>query len=168
MFEAAELGRKVSNDEFETAESELRMRLLKAQRELRNSDAQVIVIVSGVEGAGKSEVVNRLSEWLDTRGLHTHSFWEESDEERKRPHNWRFWRRMPPRGSIGLMFGSWYTRPIIDRVYERTSAAEYTSHLREIADLERLLTDDGAVIVKLWFHIGAKEQKRRIDQAFFI
>ncbi len=165
MFRAAELGRKVDKEQFEEAEAELRVRLLSAQRALRLSDAQVIVIVSGVEGAGKTEVVNRLSEWLDTRGLQTHSFWEETDEERRRPHAWRFWRRMPPRGSIGLLFGSWYTQPIIDRAHDRISTAEYDDALRRIREFERLLADDGTVIIKLWFHIGADEQKRRIKQA---
>jgi len=85
MFEAAELGRKLSKQEFQAIEPDLHTRLLKAQQALKNSNSSVIIIVSGVEGAGKGEVVNRLSEWLDTRDINTNAFWEETDEQRLRP-----------------------------------------------------------------------------------
>ena len=122
----------------------------------------MIVIVSGVEAAGKSDVVNRLHEWLDTRGLQSVAFWDESDEERERPRHWRFFCRLPPRGSIGVLFGSLYTEPIVARAFKRSTEAEFEAELARIADLERNLADDGAVIVKLWFHLSKKVQKKRL------
>ena len=92
MFEAAELGRKISKKEFDEAEPVLHTKLLEVQRQLRKTNIPVIVIVSGVEGAGKGAVVNRLNEWLDARGISTIAFWDESDEETERPPYWRFWR----------------------------------------------------------------------------
>ena len=106
MFEAAELGRKVSKTDFKARERELHTQLLTIQRVLQESDVSVIIILSGVEGAGKGEVVNRLNAWLDARGMQTSAFWDETDEERERPRFWRFWRTMPARGSIGIYFGS--------------------------------------------------------------
>jgi polyphosphate:AMP phosphotransferase len=164
MFEAAELDHKVSKREFAGAELELRASLLEAQRRLRAAGFQTLVIVSGVEAAGKSEVVNRLHEWLDTRGVSTAAFWDESDEERERPRAWRFWRSMPPRGTIGIFFGSWYTQPIIDRAFGRLDDLEFASALERIEALERMLTDDGALIVKLWFHLSKKAQRKRLEK----
>ena len=162
MFETAELGHKVSKEEFAEAELELRGKLLEVQRKLSQADFQTIVVVSGVEAAGKSEVVNRFHEWLDARGLTTAAFWDESDEERERPPYWRFWRRMPPRGAIGILFGSWYTQPVVDRAYKKSKLAELEAELNRINELERMLTDDGAVVVKLWFHLSKKAQKKRL------
>jgi polyphosphate:AMP phosphotransferase len=164
MFETAEIGHRVSKSEFADAELELRSRLLEIQRRVRRGGFQTIVIVSGVEGAGKSEVVNRLHEWLDARGLATAAFWDESDEERERPRYWRFWRVMPPRGTIGIFFGSWYTQPIVDRAYKRIKRAELEAELTRINELERMLTDDGTVLVKLWFHLSKKAQKKRLEK----
>jgi polyphosphate:AMP phosphotransferase len=164
MFETAEIGHQVSRTEFEKAELELRSTLLAIQRRVRNAGFQTMVIVSGVEGAGKSEVVNRLHEWLDARGLSTAAFWDESDEERERPRYWRFWRLMPPRGTIGILFGSWYTQPIVARVYKKLGRAELETELTRINELERMLTDDGAVLVKLWFHLSKKAQKKRLEK----
>ena len=164
MFEAAELGKKISKQEYDEEEPLLHTRLLKAQRALRETDMPVIVIVSGVEGAGKGEVVNRLNKWLDTRGIETSAFWEESDEERERPAYWRFWRRLPARGTIGIMFGSWYTRPIIDFVYDRIDSAEYERLLHRITQFEHMLTQDGALIVKFWFHLSREDQRKKLEK----
>jgi polyphosphate:AMP phosphotransferase len=164
MFETAEIGHRVSREEFEKDELELRTKLLELQRRVRVGGFQTIVIVSGVEAAGKSDVVNRLHEWLDTRGLETAVFWDESDEERERPRYWRFWRRMPPRGTIGILFGSWYTEPIVARAYRKLKRAELESELARINRLERMLVDDGAVLVKLWFHLSKKAQKKRLEK----
>lgn len=155
------------HDRFEREEGVLRLRLLAAQRALRASSSQVVIIVSGVEGAGKTAVVNRLSEWLDARGVRTHSFWTHTEEERLRPENWRYWRRMPARGSVGVMFGSWYTQPIIDcATGDKKDKVEVLSErLRDIARFEQLLADDGVLLIKLWFHVDKKLQKKRIKQA---
>jgi polyphosphate:AMP phosphotransferase len=162
MFETAEIGHRVSKKEFAEAAIELRSQLLASQRRLRDAGFQTLVIVSGVEAAGKSEVVNRLHEWLDARGIQTAVFWDESDEERERPSHWRFWRRMPPRGTIGILFGSWYTQPIVARAYRKLKRADLESELERINRLERMLADDGAILVKLWFHLSKKAQSKRL------
>ena len=120
--------------------------------------------MSGVEGAGKGGVVNRLSKWLDARGMQTIAFWDESDEEQERPYFWRFWRSLPPRGTIGIMFGSWYTRPIIDRAFNRIDGAELDRQMKRITHLERMLNDDGALVVKFWFHLSKKSQQSRLKK----
>lgn len=164
MFEAAELGRKISKEDFNKEEPELHTKLLAVQRALRETNIPVIIIVSGVEGAGKGEVVNRLNEWLDTRGIETTAFWDESDEEQERPSYWRFWRRLPARGSIGIMFGSWYTRPIIDFVFGKIDDSEYERQLNRINKFEQMLTDDNALIIKYWFHMSEKDQRKRLEK----
>jgi polyphosphate:AMP phosphotransferase len=164
MFETAEVGHRVDRKEFAREELRLRARLLEAQRKLRGAKFPVIVIVSGVEAAGKSEVVNRLNGWLDTRGVQTVAFWDESDEERERPAYWRFSRRLPPRGSIGILFGSWYTQPIVKRALKQSTREKFAAELTQIATLERMLTDDGALIVKLWFHLSKKAQEKRVEK----
>lgn len=77
MFEATKVGRSVSKEDFKEQQEELRTRLLAVQRELHQTDVPVVVIISGVEAAGKGEVVNRLNEWLDRRGVQIFAFWDE-------------------------------------------------------------------------------------------
>ena len=162
MFEVAELGRKASKQEFDQAEPALRSNLLEAQFALRTRKFPVIIIVSGADCAGKGEFVHRLNEWLDPRGVDTHALLKSSDEELARPRFWRFWRAMPARGRIAVFFGSWYSDPMVRRVYREIKASELDGELDRIAFFEKMLADDGALIVKLWFHLSEKEQARRL------
>jgi polyphosphate kinase 2 (PPK2 family) len=111
MFEAAELGRKISKETFKARAPKLREALLDAQQRLRSAPFPVIVVFAGVDGAGKSESVNLLNEWMDPRWIVSRAFGAPSDEERERPEQWRFWRELPPRGRIGLFLSAWYSRP---------------------------------------------------------
>ena len=77
---------------------------------------------------------------------------------------WRVWRALPPKGKTGVFFGSWYTAPIVDRVYGRTSSSDLTRSLAEITRFERMLADEGALVVKLWLHLSRKAQRRRFEQ----
>lgn len=162
MFETAKIGRTLSKEAYKADVDELRTQLLEAQIALRERGIPVYLIIAGIEGAGKGEVVNALDEWLDARGVNVYAFWEESDEERLRPRAWRFWRAMPRRGEIGVFFGGWYLWPIEQRFARTWSEADLDQCLRGIRELERMLINDGAVIVKCWYHLAEEEQRRKL------
>ncbi len=164
MFEAAELGHTAPPSRYDALLPRLRARLLNAHLELRSQKFPVIVIISGADGAGKGELVQRLNEWLDPRGVSTHAFWAPTDEERERPEFWRFWRAMPGRGRVGIFFGSWYSSPIIQRVYGKIKNSQLDTALERIAGHEQMLADDGALILKLWLHLPKKQQKKRLKK----
>ncbi len=162
MFEAAELGRTVPKEEYKARILTLRTELLETQRQLTGARFPVIVVFAGVDGAGKGETVNLLNEWMDPRWIVTRAYEEPSDEERERPEYWRYWRDLPPKGRIGLFLSSWYSRPVLDRVYGRSRTADFDRQLERIAGFERTLTDDGALILKFWMHLGKSAQKKRL------
>lgn len=163
MFESAELGHKIDKAVFDAEVPKLREALLDAQFDLAQSAKfQVIILIGGVDGAGKGETVNLLNEWMDPRHIQTHAFSDPSDEERERPHMWRFWRALPPKGKIGILFGSWYTEPIVNRVMG-LSRAHLDQHLQEIVRFEKMLTDEGALVLKFWFHLSKEKQKIRLE-----
>ena len=164
MFETAELGHKVDRATYEQQAAEVRSALLDAQRELALADLSVVVIVTGVGGAGKSETVNLLLEWLDARGIQTHAMRKPSGEERRRPPMWRFWRDLPPRGRMGIFFGAWYALPILDRVFRRVGRLQLDQELDRIVELEEMLGREGVLIVKFWLHLSKKAQERQIRQ----
>ena len=155
---AAASARRSSRPRCET----LRLELLEAQRALQKAGVPVILLLAGADGAGKGETVKRLLEWLDTRGLDTHAFGPPTDEERERPLWWRYWMRLPPRGRIGIFFGSWYSEPLVERAFGRLSRSRYDGALSEIAIFEQMLAEDGALIVKLWIHLSKKGLEKRL------
>jgi AMP-polyphosphate phosphotransferase len=160
MFEATKVGARSTRRPSPPSRRSCAPQLLAVQRELRQTDIPVVILIAGVEGAGKGEVVNRLNEWLDTRGVQTFAFWDETDEERERPRYWRFWRSLPPRGEMAILFGGWYLAPIEHRFQGICNDAELDAELNRIVDFERMLIQDGALIVKFWFHLSARRTRR--------
>jgi len=165
MFESAELNHDISKAVFRREEPKLRQALLEAQNDLLQSRRfATLILIAGVEGAGKGEIVNTLNEWMDPRHIEVSAFHMPSDEEAERPHMWRFWRALPPKGKIGIFFGAWHTQPIIERVMGRMKAAEYDRRISEIQRLEQMLCDEGVLLLKFWFHLSKKQQKKRLKQ----
>jgi polyphosphate:AMP phosphotransferase len=162
MFATSKIGRSLKKASYKAEVEDLRTELLEAQIGLREHNIPLYVIIAGIEGAGKGEVVNRLDEWLDTRGVEVYAFWEESDEERMRPRAWRFWRAMPRRGEIGIYFGSWYQRPIEEFFRGNWDEADVDQCMRGVRELERMLIGDGATIVKFWYHFSEKVQRQKL------
>jgi len=163
MFEAAELGRKVSKAEYNERAPLLRQGLLIAQRRLAEEKFPVILLFGGVDGAGKSETANQLASWVDARRLVTRSFGEMTEEERERPEYWRYWRDLPPKGNMGVFLSAWYSRPFLDFVYDRCDEGSFNLQLDSIVDFERTLADDGALILKFWMHLGKEAQRHRFE-----
>ncbi len=165
MFETAQLTQTMSREEFARREPEVRERLLDAQFRLGETKRRsVVLIVSGPEGSGKSETVNRLLEWIDARGVLAHALGEPTSEERERPPMYRFWRRLPPLGKIAIFSRSWYTAAISRHAQGRMGDAAFERYLRRIVEFERMLSAENVRIVKLALYITKHQQKRRFEK----
>jgi len=163
MFESAELGHKTAKADYEAAEPGLRAELLDAQFDLlEQKQFAVVVLINGIDGAGKGETVNLLNEWMDPRHIQTWAFDSPTSEEAERPFMWRFWRALPPKGRIGILFGNWYTQPIRERVDKLGKRAELDQRLDEINRFETMLVREGVLLIKLWFHLSRDGQKKRL------
>lgn len=163
MFESANLDHRIEKVTYRREEPKLREALLNAQFDLKeNGRFPVLIVIAGVEGAGKGETVNLLHEWMDPRHIVTRAFFEPSDEERERPALWRFWRALPPKGKIGIFFGAWHTMPVIQRVTGQIGEAAFAQQIAEIVRLEKMLTDEGVLLLKYWFHLSKPQQKKRL------
>ena len=165
MLDAAVRGSTISRDEYKARLPELRESLLQVQRELRErADSPGIVVLAGLDTAGRGETANLLNHWMDPRWIVTRAWRDPSDEERERPDFWRYWRALPPRGRMGLFLNAWYERPIGDRVEGRCGKTAFHHELDRIAAFERALAADGAIIVKFFFYLDAKAQRRRMKE----
>lgn len=164
MFESLEVGKQIKSKAFNEQSLALRQELLATQIELQGLSFPVIIIVAGLDGAGKGSVVHRLNEWMDPRGIESHALWQPSDEEESRPFYWRFWRRLPNKGNIGIFFGSWYSLLLKTEGSEAMGTGEFSHRCGKIREFEKMLSDDGALIIKLWFHISRETQYMQLSQ----
>jgi polyphosphate:AMP phosphotransferase len=163
MFESAELGHKISKATWKKEIPALREELLDAQLDLlQTKKFQVVILVAGVDCAGKGETVNILNEWMDPRHIETHALRDLTDEELERPQMYRYWRVLPPKGKIGIFIGTWYSAPLVENVYGDIKNAELDQRLERIIRFEKMLCDEGALVPKFWLHLSEVEQKKRL------
>jgi polyphosphate:AMP phosphotransferase len=165
MFEAAEIGHKVTKSAFREAVPGLREALLQAQAQLlTDKKTPVLLLISGEDGAGKRETIHVLYEWMDPRFISTLSFDPATDEERERPPMWRYWRSLPPKGRIGIFAGSWYSDPIRQRIEGSISQRELDARADQINRFEAMLVNEGALILKFWIHLTKDAQRKRFKE----
>jgi len=163
MFESAEIGHKIDKAAYRAAVPVLRAALLEAQVDLyENKKIPVVVLISGQDGAGKGETINVLYEWMDPRFLTTLAFAEPTDEETERPAMWRYWRSLPPKGRVGIFAGSWYSDPIRERIQGEISLKEMDARAEQINRFEAMLVNEGALVLKFWFHLTKDGQEKRL------
>ncbi|MBL1143194.1 MAG: polyphosphate:AMP phosphotransferase [Proteobacteria bacterium] len=162
MFELAELGHTLEKEIYKKRVPELRTQLLEVQNKLAESNFPVLILISGVDGGGKGEIINLLNEWMDPRGIQTHAFDVPSEDERKRPPYWRYWMGLPATGQIGIFVGSWYSNPISQFINKKIDSADLDSQLLHVNNIERELVDDGMLIIKCWIHMSKEHQKKKL------
>ncbi len=163
MFQSASLPVDLSRTDFDALEPALRTELLAAQRKvIETRPFSVVVVIAGVDGAGKNDAVARLHEWLDVRYLTCNAYDAETDEERDRPDLWRYWRDLPGLGETSIVVSSWYNEPLRRFVLGEMDEAEFERALARIARFEELLARESVLVLKFWFSLTPKVQKQRL------
>jgi polyphosphate:AMP phosphotransferase len=92
------------------------------------------------------------------------------DESRGRPPFYRFWMHLPPRGKLGVFFGSWYSQAVHDLAVGRLKRADFARELERITTFERHLDAEGVLIVKFWLHLSKralKERQKKLQRSGF-
>ena len=160
-------GRRLTRIEYERALPKLQDALLDAQFTLRQSGKHaVVLIVTGIPAAGRSEVVNELLGWLDPKLATVYGFHAPNDVERERPSLWRYWRLLPPKGRIAILHAGWYQDLLLCAaglgVKTASSPVQLRRAVERVRQLEQMLARDGVVVCKVHLHVAPDTQKKRL------
>ncbi len=137
--------------------------LAMLQRQCIHLNIPALIIVEGWESSGKGYVINDLARELDTRAFQVHVFERDGEEEEKRSFTWRFWTRIPAKGDFAIFDRSSYYDMMNDLSLNND---EIKKSIARIHDAEKMLYDDGTVILKFFLNISKKIQKERIGELF--
>ncbi|HVO10776.1 MAG TPA: hypothetical protein VMX54_08525, partial [Vicinamibacteria bacterium] len=113
--------------------------------------------------SGKGTTIRALTQRLDPRGFKLYPITAPRTYEQQRPWLWRFWLKVPDRGEMVIFDHSWYGRVLQERVEHVVPEKAAQQAFRDILEFERMLADDGTVILKFFLHISKKEQQRRFE-----
>jgi AMP-polyphosphate phosphotransferase len=165
MLESAEIGHRVSKQVYAREEPKLREALLNAQYDLSQSGrGPVLLIISGVEGGGRGETANKLTEWMDPRHIRVVAFGPRTPEEATRPPAWRYWRALPPKGKVGIFLNAWYNEAMLAHIHGEIDDDRLHSHVQAIREYEQMLSDERLVLLKFWIHLSKAAQKERLEE----
>jgi len=123
----------------------------------------MILVFEGLDASGKTGCIRRLTKELDMKQYSVHPIGKPSSEEYGRHYLHRFWTKLPEYGNIALFDRSWYGRVLVERIEGFCSEGEWQRAYREINEFEKQLTDDGYILLKLWFEVSAEEQLKRFQ-----
>jgi polyphosphate kinase 2 (PPK2 family) len=121
------------------------------------------VVLEGWDASGKGGAIKRLVGGLDPRHVRVKQYSAPTPDELRHPWLWRFWPALPGWGGMAILDRSWYGRVLVERVEGFATDAEWTRAYDEINEFERMLAEDGTILVKLWLHISDEEQAKRFE-----
>ena len=151
-------------DSYEKALAAVQLRLLRLQIKTFGQMRRAIIVCEGRDAAGKGGAIKRLTEKLDPRGVQVWPIGPPQADEQGRHYLYRFWQKLPVKGAWTIFDRSWYGRVLVERVDKLAKKAEWQRAYDEINAFEKILSDDGVTIVKLFFHVSKKEQLIRFKE----
>lgn len=136
----------------------------RVQQAYYHQGKRAIIIFQGWDASGKGGAIRRLTEYLDPRGYRVHPIAAPSADEQGKHYLYRFQIKLPKVGTLAIFDRSWYERVLTERVEGFASDMEWQRAYQEINEYERMLTDDGVKIIKIFTHISKEEQLERFEE----
>jgi len=159
-----DLSLRIETDAYTQDLADLQRKLTQMQQAYLLSGRKAVIVFEGWDAAGKGGTIRRLSQAFDPRGFKVWPIGPPRDYYLERHYLLRFMERLPPDGGLSVFDRSWYGRVLVERVEELTPEHRWRAAYDEINTFERMMTDDGVRVVKLFFHISPKEQAKRFEE----
>jgi polyphosphate kinase 2 len=153
------LPKKVYEKELRRLQEEL----VKMEQWVADSGARLVVIFEGRDAAGKGGTIKRITQYMNPRITRIVALPVPTERERSQWYFQRYIQHLPAAGQIVLFDRSWYNRGGIEKVLGFCTPEEHRRFLRQCPIFERLLVEDGIILIKYWFSVGDEEQERRFQ-----
>ncbi|MEZ6106126.1 MAG: polyphosphate kinase 2 [Pirellulaceae bacterium] len=154
----------MSRRTYEKTKYRLQVELLKLQAWVRKSGQRLVILFEGRDAAGKGGTIKRFMEHLNPRGARVVALDKPTPTEQGQWYFQRYVEHLPTKSEIVLFDRSWYNRAGVERVMGFCSEEEYAEFMRQAPEFERNLVHSGIYLIKFWFSVSRKEQRRRFKE----
>jgi polyphosphate kinase 2 len=154
----------LSRKSYEKQKYRLQVELLKLQAWVKETGQKLVILFEGRDAAGKGGTIKRFMENLNPRGARVVALDKPSEAERGQWYFQRYVQHLPTRGEIVLFDRSWYNRAGVERVMGFCTPDEYLEFMRQAPEFERNLARSGTHLIKFWFSVSRREQRRRFKE----
>jgi polyphosphate kinase 2 len=152
---------RLGRDEYDLGKRLLQIELLKMQYWIKETGRRMVIVCEGRDAAGKGGTIKRFTEHLNPRGVRVVALDKPTEREQGQWYFQRYAAHLPTAGEIVLFDRSWYNRAGVERVMGYCTDDQYERFLEQAPTFERMLVDDGVILVKLWFSVSQAEQRTR-------
>ena len=142
----------------------LQIELVKLQNWVYENKKRVLIIFEGRDAAGKGGAIKRFTEHLNPRRYRVVALPKPTEVEMGQFYFQRYIAQLPNPGEIVFFDRSWYNRAIVEPVFGFCTEEQYEKFMQEVPELEHAFIDDGIILIKFWFSISKKEQKKRFEE----
>ncbi|MGN0368073.1 MAG: polyphosphate:AMP phosphotransferase [Wujia sp.] len=163
MLKTVSVLTKPEDAEMKQRLEDARARLSELQIRVKEGKIPVLVLMEGWGAAGKGSVLGKIIKNMDPRFFKVETIDTPTMEERRLPFLYRYFKRIPQAGDFVFMDGGWMDEVVCDRVHGQLDDRQYRDKIDSVKRFERTLCDNGYLVMKFFFHIEEKEQKKRFD-----
>ena len=153
--------REMDKDDYEDRMEALQVELVQMLHDVIATGKRVVVLFEGRDAAGKGGTIEALRENLNPRSAYIVALPTPTEREAGQWYFQRYVAALPAAGEIALFDRSWYNRGVVEKVFGFVTKPDREKFFRQLPDFERLLVDDGIILVKLWLSVGRAEQLQR-------
>ena len=146
---------------YETELLRLQAELVKVQEWARISGSRIVMVFEGRDAAGKGGAIKRITEYLNPRVARIVALPRPTERESEQWYFQRYIQHLPAAGELVLFDRSWYNRAGVEHVLGFCTPDEHRRFLHQCPIFERLLVEDGTLLLKYWFSVSDEEQERR-------
>ncbi len=155
---------KLSDEVYERELERMQLELVDLQEAVKQDGLRVAIVFEGRDTAGKGGTIARITERLNPRGYDIVALGVPTERERGEWYFQRYVDRLPSAGQIALFDRSWYNRAGVERVMGFCTPEQTETFLRAVPDFERMLVEDGLLLIKYWLEVGPEEQEKRFQE----
>ncbi|WP_415127960.1 polyphosphate kinase 2 [Microbacterium sp.] len=146
---------------YENELTRLQAQLVEMQAWVQSTGARIVVIFEGRDAAGKGSTISRVQQYLNPRITRVVALPTPTEREQTQWYFQRYIAHLPAKGEIVLMDRSWYNRGGVEHVMGYCTNAQYHRFLHQAPIFERMLVEDGILLLKYWFSVSDVEQENR-------
>lgn len=165
MAQGAQVGRMGKNsDDYDKALEQLQVKLVETQAWTIEQGLRTLIVLEGRDTAGKDGAIKRLTEYMSPRQTRVVALPKPTEREASQWYFQRYVSHLPAAGETVILNRSWYNRGGVEPVMGFCTPEQHAQFLKDAPRFERMLTDDGIVLIKLWLDISRQEQATRLAE----
>ena len=153
--------KELKNEDVEAHMEALQIELVKMLWDLRDTGKRLVVLFEGRDAAGKGGTIERMRENLNPRSAYIVALPKPNEREAGQWYFQRYVDWLPSTSEIALFDRSWYNRGVVEHVFGFCTPEQREHFFCQLPDFEKMLVEEGIILVKLWLNVGREEQLKR-------